>query len=498
MHEAAVALKTYERLLEPARQRFAASRGVDALRSSQDDAFLESFLLHFCALGFQMTEPVEGWLRRAAERCGAMGLAELAHALNGHARAEAGHHLMMVEDVRALADRWNARRSLPVDVDELLNRAPSPGVLQYCWVHEQNLTGDAPYAQIAIEYEVEMLPLRYGELFVGRCVDVLGLGILHCLSFLTEHIVLDAAHTDFNIRVVAKFLSLMPESMPALVSAGTAVLDAYAQFLTDCTEFAERDSQKIRRSTHAGSRVLSWHLWPPPDRASDSGQRLSFNWLNDVRSLRGLVLFDNGRRPHFRTEDGRFVDPDPIDLYAHHILAYDGSRLVGCVRVYRLAVNGPSCVTEEVLGDISFSRFLRGLGTQRTDTVEIGRWIVDPEYRRNGRLGTRLAAASAALAAALGSGSVVQQRAVICSVGTGDQQDSMLRRVGLASVPAAQAVECPNFSDDVCVMYCTGTDQLSIQFRSFMNEMAETLGLRNHSRLNQPARTTSSTAVDAA
>jgi hypothetical protein len=309
MNEAAVALRTYERLLEPARQRFAASRGVEALRSSQDDALLESFLLHFCAFGSQMTEPVEGWLRRAAERSGAMGLAELAHALDGHARAEAGHHLMMIEDVRVLAARWNARRSLSVDAGELLNRAPSPGVLQYCSVHEQNLTGDTPYAQIAIEYEVEMLPLRYGELFVSRCVGVLGLGVLHCLSFLTEHIVLDAAHTDFNARVMTKLLDLMPESMPALVSAGTAVLDAYAEFLTDCVELAERDSQKLRRSTHAGSRVLSWHLCPPPEGSSDSGQRLSSNWLDDVRSLRGRVLFDNGKRPHFRTEDGRFVDP---------------------------------------------------------------------------------------------------------------------------------------------------------------------------------------------
>jgi hypothetical protein len=168
------------------------------------------------------------------------------------------------------------------------------------------------------------------------------------------------------------------------------------------------------------------------------------------------------------------------------------------VRVYRLAVNGPPCVTEQILGDTPFAKLLRRLGTQRADTVEIGRWIVDPEYRGNGRLGTRLAAASAALAAALGSGSVVRQGVVLCSVGTGDQQDLMLRRVGLAAVPATQTVECPSFNDDVRVMYCTRTDQLSIRFRSFMNEMAETLGLRDDSCLSQPTRTTPMVAVRAA
>ena len=161
-------LHEYERLLAPARERFAASPGVRAIQSSQDAAFLESFLLHFSALGSKMTAPVEGWIRAAAERCAAIGLPELARALRGHARAEAGHDLMMIADARSLAARWNSRRNPPIDVDLLLNQEATPGVVQYCKVHDQNLVGATPFAQIAIEYEVEMLPLRYGELFVGH------------------------------------------------------------------------------------------------------------------------------------------------------------------------------------------------------------------------------------------------------------------------------------------------------------------------------------------
>src|SRR4029077_1399020 len=121
------------------------------------------------------------------------------------------------------------------------------------------------------------------------------------------------------------------------------------------------------------------------------------SWLTYVRSLRGSALFDNGRRPQFMARDGRFFDADPIDPYSHHILAYDGTRLVGCVRVYRLVSNGPACVTERIFGEKRFSAMLHGLGVARTETVEIGRWVVHPAYRATSLSG-QLAAASAALA----------------------------------------------------------------------------------------------------
>jgi hypothetical protein len=124
-------LDDYEQLLAPARERFAVSPGVRAIESTSDDVFLELFLLHFCALWSQMTEPVERWIRRAAERCVTVGFPELARALKGHAQAEAGHHLMMIADVRSLAARWNACRKPSVDAGELLKEAPSPGVLHY-------------------------------------------------------------------------------------------------------------------------------------------------------------------------------------------------------------------------------------------------------------------------------------------------------------------------------------------------------------------------------
>jgi N-acyl-L-homoserine lactone synthetase len=223
--------------------------------------------------------------------------------------------------------------------------------------------------------------------------------------------------------------------------------------------------------------ALSWQLRSPLDRRSYCGGRCLPDWLKEVRSLRGSVLFDNGRRPHFRTGDGCFCDADPIDLYAYHILVHDGMRLVGCVRVYPLVLNGLPCVTEKILGQKTFSEMLHKLGAKRTETVEIGRWIVDPAYRASGRPGVQLAAASAALAITLGNGSVFQRKIIVCSAGTGDRQDLMLARIGLSAARAVEAITCDDFKDNVRVMYCLDTQQLNPRFLRVIIKMAKTIGL---------------------
>jgi hypothetical protein len=191
-------LDEYEQYIAPARERLANTRGVRTLLSRGEAQLFHSFLLYFCSLGVRMTEPLEGWIRGAADRCAGLGLTTISGLLAAHAQAERGHHLMMIADVQALADLWNRQYQPPVGPDALLAQAPSPGVSRYCKVHEDNLAGETPYAQIAIEYEIEMLPLRFGEAFITRCAEVLGPAILSCLSFVTSHIQLDVAHTKTN------------------------------------------------------------------------------------------------------------------------------------------------------------------------------------------------------------------------------------------------------------------------------------------------------------
>jgi hypothetical protein len=208
-------LERYNELLTPARQRFEASAGLNALRTMTDPRLLESFLLYFCAIGSQMTEPVEDWLRRAADQCEAFGFEKLAEALRKHARAESGHHLMMLADLRALTSHWNAHCTPAVADEDLLRQTPGPGALRYRQVHEDNIAGDTPYAQIAIEYEIELLPLIYGEPLIARCLEVFGAEIMPKLSFVTAHVELDIGHTRFNALELTKLIDLAPESLPA-------------------------------------------------------------------------------------------------------------------------------------------------------------------------------------------------------------------------------------------------------------------------------------------
>lgn len=441
---------------------------------------MESFLLYFCAIGAQMTEPVEGWIRGAADHCAALGFSELAEGLRRHSRAESGHHLMMIADLRSLANHWNARHTPVVNAEKMLGQEPSPGALRYCQVHEDNIAGDTPYAQIAIEYEIEQLPLLYGGVFIARCLETFGAEIIPSLSFVTAHIDLDIGHTKFNARELAKLIDLAPESLPALVAAGSAALDAYGQFLIDCVELAGRHCSSARSSPLIPSKFLSWQLRSPLQDSS-CGDGETPGWLDEVRSLRGAVLFDHGRRPGFRTNDGHYVDPDPIDPHAYHVLAYDGARLAGCVRIYPLTEDGPRCLTETLLGKRGFSEMLLRLGGRRDETFEIGRWVADPELRTHCNLassiGVQLAAGAGSLALALVKRARLQNGIALFSVGTRDGQDLMLSHFGLTAVPGIEPVSCDHYDDSVKVMYCSGTQKLQPRFLRVMDGMVSAMRL---------------------
>lgn len=230
----------YEVGVERARARFAEESGIATLLAPDiDPLLLEQFFIHFCSRGVALTEPVEGWLIRSGQRCEEVGFAELGRALRSHAKAEAGHHLMMIRDTHALAARWNARRSPLIDAERLLRRPPTPGGQMYQKLHEDTIASQTPFAQIALEYEMEMLPVRYGPQLIEQCKRVLGADILGCLSFIDEHITLDVGHTQFNTRQLERVLDDHPECVEPFVRAGSQVLRAYATFMRDCLCLAQ-------------------------------------------------------------------------------------------------------------------------------------------------------------------------------------------------------------------------------------------------------------------
>lgn len=242
----------YEPLVEDARRRFASNETLARVISTDVHAAdLEYFLIQFSSFGVGMTEPVEGWVRRAGERCEEIGLPELGRMFRAHALQEAGHHELMIADTRHLVARWNSRGAPQLDADALLHRSLPAGARRYRALHEEVLSGAAPYGQLSIEFEIEALSVRFGPLLIGNCRRVLGDDILKDLSFLEEHVTVDVGHTALNHREMEKLLSSGAASTDLLATAGSAALDAYACFLDDCGDHMNRAGGIERSQQHS-------------------------------------------------------------------------------------------------------------------------------------------------------------------------------------------------------------------------------------------------------
>jgi hypothetical protein len=58
------------------------------------------------------------------------------------------------------------------------------------------------------------------------------------MTFLVEHMEIDVGHTKFNEAELEKVLGLDPSYAEPLIQAGSAALEAYAMFLSECLEAA--------------------------------------------------------------------------------------------------------------------------------------------------------------------------------------------------------------------------------------------------------------------
>ena len=240
------AICEYEKLLWSARERFASSAGIRGMINPDTEAqTLAAFLLHFSALSIPITEPVEGWIRRAGDCCAALGLSEIARSLYNHSKAEAGYHQYHINDFTALIAFWNARWSPPANPTVILAHGLTPGGERYCRVHEDNIAGSTPYCQFAIEYEIELLPVQYGAEFVANCVRLLGQEIMACMSFVTSHVEFDVGHTKFNSHFLGNLILEDPSRLAPLAAAGAGALDAFSDHLTECLELALQFGRRL-------------------------------------------------------------------------------------------------------------------------------------------------------------------------------------------------------------------------------------------------------------
>ncbi|WP_426751984.1 hypothetical protein [Myxococcus sp. Y35] len=208
------------------------------LDEKADPALFEAFLITWNSLGVYMTEPVDGWIRRAGEATVKVGLDDVGQKLIAHAKHEAGHHLMMVEDTKHLVARWNERRNPKLNAEELMAQPPTQAMKEYRDIHENTIVGEMPAAQVAIEYEIESLSTIIGPPLLEQAKRVCGEEILEGMSFLKEHTEIDVGHTALNEVMLGKLLSQVPDKAPIIAKTGADALDIYLRFLGDCVDRA--------------------------------------------------------------------------------------------------------------------------------------------------------------------------------------------------------------------------------------------------------------------
>ena len=228
--------EAYESAMQLHRLSF--SPVLETLLAEHNPRTLMLFWIYFSANGVGMTESVEDWIRRAGNRCKAMGYSELGEQLCKHAIHEADHHLMMIEDTKRLVARWNQLYTPTLEAETILNAPFNKTVIAYQDLHEDTIHSNHPYGQITIEYEIENLSVVYGPAILKHTLEILGKDIENALSFVDEHVRVDVAHTKYNRKALNSFVMEHPETLPELIRAGKLALSAYWGFLHHCYQQA--------------------------------------------------------------------------------------------------------------------------------------------------------------------------------------------------------------------------------------------------------------------
>lgn len=217
------------------------------LAPSIEPLVLERFLIEWMARATYMTEPVDGWIRRTGQRCVDQGLEKLGESLIIHAKSETGHHLMTIDDARALVNYWNARHEPRLMLEELLAQRPFESMVEYRQLHDDTIEGPHPVGQVAIEREVGYLAVHYVPRVLEQVEKVLGKDVAGKLSFLEEHTAVDVGHTMLNEKMLEEAIQRSPEHAHLYAETGARALTTYIRFMGDCLRVAEGRFSPLRK-----------------------------------------------------------------------------------------------------------------------------------------------------------------------------------------------------------------------------------------------------------
>ncbi|MEV4247544.1 GNAT family N-acyltransferase [Streptosporangium canum] len=169
-------------------------------------------------------------------------------------------------------------------------------------------------------------------------------------------------------------------------------------------------------------------------------------WQREIRSFRGEVIYENGRFPRFRLENGEFDDADEHDGHAYHVLVRLRStgQLIASARLASAELLAPSKVM--ALDEPGAMRLLSSERLRRSEVLEGARWVVHPRHRGQS-IGQLLVVASNVLARRL------QRRLIWVLAGTVAGQDAILRRFGFWEA-SADRYPMPEVGDMVKLLAC--------------------------------------------
>lgn len=185
---------------------------------------------------------------------------------------------------------------------------------------------------------------------------------------------------------------------------------------------------------------VEWRVHPPPRDDCARDTRI----LAEVRAFRAGVLWSGGLRPRFRDAAGRFVDDDPADPFAHHVVARVDGAIVAAMRVVPLAATDQG-FCERMFGTEELEAAIGRVGATRAETWEGSGWAVEPS-RRGAAMGLRVLAAASAVARALG---------LELAVGASGRRYGQLYRIlsaGYRRAEGATPVEVEELADEVLLV----------------------------------------------
>ncbi|GAA2870114.1 hypothetical protein GCM10010517_30250 [Streptosporangium fragile] len=134
-------------------------------------------------------------------------------------------------------------------------------------------------------------------------------------------------------------------------------------------------------------------------------------WLTEIHEFRGKVMYDNGRRPYFCDDVGRYVDADEVDFGSWHMTAHLWSedRISACVRLVPPELT-TLFHTRRHLGAERYDEVLRMAGAVGGPVLEVSRLVVSRRVRGD-ELADKVMAAVVAVGRAMGAGLLIAQAA---------------------------------------------------------------------------------------